>query len=189
MSGYKKARLNLEGTLPLTVWDKKEYSSTEYGTNYLKRLFGASEMFSFPKSIHAVEDSLRVCQADADAIVMDYFGGSGTTADATISLNREDSGRRKFILVEQGDYFDKVTKPRIQKVVFSPEWKDGKAISPQAGISCAFKVVKLESYEDTLNNLFLKRTENQQSLLNSMTPAAQQDYLLKYMLDVESRGG
>lgn len=186
---YKKARLNLEGTLPLTVWDKKEYSSTEYGTNYLKRLFGASEMFSFPKSIHAVEDSLRVCQADADAIVMDYFGGSGTTADATISLNREDSGRRKFILVEQGDYFDKVTKPRIQKVVFSPEWKDGKAISPQAGISCAFKVVKLESYEDTLNNLFLNRTENQQSLLNSMTPAAQQDYLLKYMLDVETRGG
>ncbi|PUE28048.1 site-specific DNA-methyltransferase [Limnohabitans sp. Jir61] len=185
---YKKARLNIEGTLPLTVWDKKEYSSTEYGTNYLKRLFGASEMFSFPKSIHAVEDSLRVCQADSDAIVLDYFGGSGTTADATIALNRSDSGSRKFILIEQGDYFDKVTKPRIQKVVFSPEWKDGKPLNSELGVSCGFKVIKLESYEDTLNNLALSRSTTQESLLKSMSKEAQQDYLLRYLLDVESRG-
>jgi len=185
---YMKARLNEDGTLPLTVWDKKEYSSTEYGTNYLRRLFGASEMFSFPKSIHAVIDSLKVCNAIAGTITLDYFSGSGTTGDATINLNRQDNGHRKYILVEQGGYFNTVLKPRIQKVVYSADWKDGKATAPQTGISHAFKVLKLESYEDTLNNLQLRRNEAQQDLLDSLPPAAQEDYLLSYLLDIESRG-
>lgn len=185
---YKKARLNEEGTLPITVWDKKEYSSTEYGTNYLRKLFGASEMFSFPKSIHAVIDSLKVCNATKEALILDYFGGSGTTGDATITLNRQDGGKRKYILIEQGEYFDTVLKPRIQKIVYSADWKDGKATAPQTGISHAFKVLKIESYEDTLNNLQLRRTPQQQSLLDTLPPSAQEDYLLRYLLDIESRG-
>ena len=72
-------------------------------------------------------------------------------------------GKHKYILVEQGEYFDTVLKPRIQKVVYSADWKDGKATAPQTGISHAFKVLKLESYEDTLNNLQLRRSEAQQT--------------------------
>ncbi len=97
-------------------------------------------------------------------------------------------GNRKYILVEQGDYFDTVLKPRIQKVVYSAEWKGGKATASQTGISHAFKVLKIESYEDTLNNLQLLRSEVQQSLLDNLPPTAQEDYLLRYLLDVESRG-
>ena len=185
---YMKARLNEEGTLPVTVWDKKEYSSTEYGTNYLKKLFGASEMFSFPKSIHAVIDSLKVCNAIDDAIILDYFAGSGTTGHAVINLNREDKGKRKYILVEQGEYFDTVLKPRIQKVVYSADWKDGRATAPQTSISHAFKVIKIESYEDTLNNLQLRRTSKQQDLLETLPNSVQEEYLLRYLLDIESRG-
>ena len=185
---YKKARLNKEGTLPLTVWDKKEYSSTEYGTNYLKTLFGASEMFSFPKSIHAVMDSLKVCNASAGTVTLDYFAGSGTTGNATINLNRQDNGKRKYILIEQGEYFDTVLKPRIQKVIYSAVWKDGKPIAPETGISHAFKVLKLESYEDTLNNLQLRRNEAQQNLLDTLPQSAKEDYLLRYLLNIESRG-
>ena len=77
--------------------------------------------------------------------VLDFFAGSGTTAHAVISLNRQDQGHRKYILVEQGEYFDTVLKPRIQKVFYSSDWKDGKAMAPQTGISHAFKVLKLES--------------------------------------------
>jgi len=58
-------------------------------------------------------------------MVLDYFAGSGTTGHAVINLNREDGGRRKFILVEMADYFDTVLLPRLKKVTFSPEWKDG----------------------------------------------------------------
>ena len=79
-------------------------------------------------------------------------------------------------------------KPRIQKVVYSADWKDGKATAPQTGISHAFKVLKLESYEDTLNNLQLRRTSEQQSLLDNLPKSVSEDYLLNYLLDIESRG-
>lgn len=126
---------------------------------------------------------------DKNAIALDYFAGSGTTAHAVINLNREDGGKRKYILVEQGEYFDTVLKPRVQKVVYSKEWKDGKPVADKEsgslnGVSQMVKVLKLESYEDTLNNLVL---QNKGDLLSGLPESAQQDYLLHYMLDLESR--
>ena len=130
--------------------------------------------------------------AEKESLILDFFAGSGTTGHAVINLNREDGGRRKFILVEMGDYFDTVLVPRIKKVIFTPEWKDGKPKrmptreeverSPRI-----LKILRLESYEDTLNNLELKRTEVQQTLLEQQ-PEFREDYMLRYMLDVESRG-
>ncbi|MEA3415456.1 MAG: DNA methyltransferase, partial [Thermodesulfobacteriota bacterium] len=122
-------------------------------------------------------------------IILDYFAGSGTTAHAVINLNREDNGNRKYILVEMGDYFDTVLKPRIQKVVYSKDWKNGKPVSRE-GSSHMFKYIRLESYEDTLNNLKLKRTDKQEQLLlsNEMSKKAKEEYMLSYMLDMESKG-
>lgn len=125
--------------------------------------------------------------AQNDDVVLDFFAGSGTTGHAVIEANKSDRARRKFILVEQGEYFDAVTKPRIQKAVYSSDWKDGKALNANSGISFAFKVLKLESYEDTLNNLHLRRNQAQQTLLSSMNAGAKEEYLLRYMLEVESR--
>ncbi|MGB7510404.1 MAG: site-specific DNA-methyltransferase [Pelodictyon phaeoclathratiforme] len=186
---YYKYRENKQGTTPLTMWIDSRFSATEYGTNVLKNLFGNTS-FSYPKSIFAVEECLTVMgmKSSAEKCVLDYFAGSGTTGHAVINLNRQDKGRRKYILVEQGEYFDTVLKPRIQKVVYSAEWKDGKATAPQTGISHAFKVLKIESYEDTLNNLHLRRTSKQQELLDSLPKSAQEEYLLSYLLDIESRG-
>lgn len=144
--------------------------------------------FENPKPIKAAAYFLSIIARPSDSHILDFFGGSGTTGHATISLNRQDGGHRKYILVEQGEYFDTVMKPRIQKVVYSADWKDGKATAPQTGISHAFKVLKLESYEDTLNNLQLRRTAQQQDLLDTLPPPAQEDYLLRYLLDIESRG-
>jgi adenine-specific DNA-methyltransferase len=76
----------------------------------------------------------------------------------------------------------------MQKIAYANSWKDGKPISHDTGISHAFKVLKLESYEDTLNNLELRRTNEQGDLLNSLSEKERDDYLLHYMLDVESRG-
>jgi len=142
--------------------------------------------FPYCHPLSLYETIIRIA-AGNNQITLDFFAGSGTTGHAVIEANRSDGGKRKFILIEQGEYFDVVTKPRIQKAVFSPEWNGGKATKQDAGISCAFKVLKLESYEDTLNNLNLSRSENQQSLLQTMTDDARNEYLLKYMLDVESR--
>lgn len=185
---YGRKYLNDAGLLPRTWWDKSEYSARDNGTRLLRDMFSVSVPFDFPKALHAVVDSVKIGCPDSDGLVLDYFGGSGTTGHAVISLNRSNKENRKFILIEQGEYFESVTKARIQKVVYSSEWKDGKATSLQTGSSHAFKVIKIESYEDTLNNLYLTRSQAQQNLLESMPSEAKEDYLLRYMLDVESRG-
>ncbi len=185
---YYKRRPNEDGVVSVSSWFDAKHSSTEHGTALLKHLFGGST-FSYPKSIHAVVDAIYIAGASkTDAVVLDYFGGSGTTAHATITLNRRDGGKRQYLLVEQGEYFDTVLKPRLQKVVFSAEWANGKPTAPGTGISHCFKVLKLESYEDTLNNLQLRRPSGTGDLFNGMPKEAQDDYLLRYMLDVESRG-
>ncbi len=196
---YRKWRLNAEGLLPQTWWDKSKYSAAAYGTNLLAHLFGETHKFAFPKSVHAVMDCLKVAgfRNNADGVALDYFAGSGTTGHAVININREDGGRRKFILVEMGDYFDTVLLPRIKKVTFTPDWKDGKpnrlAKREEGERSPRIvKVVRLESYEDALNNLETRRTDKQQLLLDDSeaqgADGLKEQYILRYMLDVETRG-
>lgn len=177
-----------EQTVPKTVWTGGEFDAGKYGNTLLIDLIGEKK-FDFPKSINLVKRCVHISSdSDNKPIILDYFGGSGTTAHATIALNRQDNGQRKYLLVEQGEYFDTVLKPRIQKVVYSADWKEGRAVAPETGISHAFKVLKIESYEDTLNNLDLRRSAEQQSLLEGLDQVAKDDYLLRYMLDIESRG-
>ncbi|MFN7308348.1 MAG: site-specific DNA-methyltransferase [Alphaproteobacteria bacterium] len=177
------------GTRPKSVWTGAKFDASSHGTKLIKNLFEVTPDFSFPKSIHAVFDTLYINTASKpEATVMDFFAGSGTTAHAVIALNRSDNGERKYAMVEQGSYFDTVIKPRVQKVVFSSDWKEGKPTAPETGISHAFKVLKIEGYEDTLNNLDLKRSDAQANLLNELGEAARDDYLMRYMLDVEAKG-
>ncbi|MGC8541047.1 MAG: site-specific DNA-methyltransferase [Phycisphaerae bacterium] len=184
---YRKYRPNEEGALPGTWWDDAKYSATESGTRTVKDLFGDREGFSYPKSLFLVEDCLRAANCPRHAVSLDFFGGSGTTAHAVINLNREDDGNRKYILIEMGEYFHTVLLPRVKKVVYSKDWKDGKPTARDTGISHAFKYLRLESYEDALANLELSRTPQQADLLNSDSGVREQ-YMLSYMLDVESRG-
>ena len=185
------------GVLPRSWWDKTTYAAREYGSATLSKLFGSTP-FSFAKSPYAVQDCLRVSglQTCLDGVVVDYFAGSGTTAHAVIDINREDGGQRKFILVEMSDYFDTVLLPRIKKVGFAPEWKDGKpkrlATPEEAERSPRIlKVVRLESYEDTLNNLDVRRRPAVQHLLDEngagSSTGVREDYTIRYMLDVETR--
>lgn len=182
-----KTRMDDEAP-PVTWWDKGEYASANYGASELKDFFG-EKTFDFPKAKKLVEDAIRSCgAAEPESITLDFFAGSGTTGEAVFRIGRETKAAHRYILVEQGAYFDTVVKPRILKVVYSADWKDGKPTTPETGISHCFKVIKLESYEDTLNNLQLRRTSAQGDLLNTLPQQAKDDYLLNYLLDVESRG-
>ncbi|MEM5880892.1 MAG: site-specific DNA-methyltransferase [Candidatus Aenigmatarchaeota archaeon] len=86
-----------------------------------------------------------------NSIILDFFAGSGTTAHAVMKLNKEDGGKRKFILVEMADYFDTVIIPRIKKVAYSFNWKDGKP-QDNDGIGVFCKYYELEQYEQALAN-------------------------------------
>ena len=177
-----------EKTVPKTVWQGGEFDAGNYGNTFLTDIIG-SKLFDFPKSIHQVRRSIEICSdADGNQLIMDFFAGSGTTGHAVISLNRDTDGNRKYALVEQGPYFDTVLKPRIQKIVYSADWSEGKPTAPETGVSHAFKVIKIEGYEDTLNNLDLKRSEAQTSLLDGLSDSARDDYMMRYMLDVEAKG-
>jgi adenine-specific DNA-methyltransferase len=59
-------------------------------------------------------------------IILDFFAGSDTTAHAVMKLNKEDGGKRKYILIEIAKYFDTVVIPRLKKICYSFNWKDGK---------------------------------------------------------------
>lgn len=179
----KKSRMP-EGKKPKTFWDDPKYSATTHGTKLLIDILG-NQAFSYPKSIHLVQDCLRHWIENEDT-VFDFFAGSGTTAHAITRMNREDGGGRKVILAEVGLYFEEVLKKRVQRVAYSSEWDRGKPVG-RDGTSQIIKYITIESYEDALNNLELNRTEQQSSLLNS-DPEMREQYTLSYMLDVESRG-
>ena len=189
---YNKYRPNNEGVLPLTIWTDKKYSATEYGTGLVKSIFGGRTPFDFPKSLFATRDSLHVASIGKEGIAIDCFAGSGTTGHAVMTLNREDAGTRRYVLVEMGLHFDTVLMPRLKKVIYAADWKDGRPASRAAGLSHMFKYIRLETYEDALNNLEIRRTPAQQLVLEGTQMRQQssvtEDYLLRYMLDVESRG-
>jgi adenine-specific DNA-methyltransferase len=167
-----------------TVWSDSKYFANNQGTQILNNIVGKGK-FSFPKSLYTVMDSIRAIEyGDESPIILDYFAGSGTTAHATINLIREDGKLRKFILVEMGTYFETVTKPRTLKVSYSEVWNNE---HPQDnnGISQFIRYQDLESYEDVLNNLSLQKNKEKENLL--LSPDFNDDYVLSYMLDVESR--
>jgi adenine-specific DNA-methyltransferase len=108
---YRKWRLNEEGLMPLTWWDKSIYSAVGYGTNLLTEVFGKKHVFQFPKSVYAVRDCIRAAGADnKDSLILDFFAGSGTTLDAVNLLNAADGGRRRCILVTNNEVSEKEAK-------------------------------------------------------------------------------
>lgn len=167
---------------PKSLWIGERYDASSKGTNLLKNII-PNNVFDYPKSVFTVIDSITI-GADANSIILDFFGGSGTTGHAVIDLNRNDDGNRKYILVEMGEHFNTVLKPRIEKNIYSKEWKDGKPIL-RDGVSHIFKYMTLESYEDTLNNLEIIKNEVQINVLDN-NPEIKEQYMLSYMLNNET---
>ena len=152
------------------------YLDNRVSTALMKNLFNDKKVFSNPKYYLLIARLLKLIGQN-DTTYMDMFAGSATTAHSVIHLNREDNGNRKYILGEFSEYFDKVTLRRIKKVIYSEDWKDGKPVS-RKGISQCFKYIRLEQYEDTLNNLEVN---------DGFGKPDNESYVLRYMLDTETR--
>lgn len=155
------------------------------GESEVAGMFGRSGLFLSPKSSRFVRRFVAQTTRKSD-LVIDAFGGSGSTAHAVLSLNSDDQANRRYVLIEVGDHFVDLLKPRVLKAAYSKGWREGRP-SDRKGQSHCLKYIRLESYEDTLNNLELKRSGAQQSLLDQHADL-REDYMLRYMLDVESRG-
>ncbi|WP_312778844.1 site-specific DNA-methyltransferase [Enterococcus sp.] len=105
MQKYRKNQ-----TMARSLWQGTAYNSFEKGTNHLKKLFDGEKVFSFPKPESTLKTVLEVGSNEGD-IVLDFFMGSGTTSSTALKMNR------RFIGIEQMDYVDNVTVPRLQKVI------------------------------------------------------------------------
>lgn len=95
---------------PKTVWNMTSHSASEHGSNLLLKIFG-EKRFSYPKSLYAVKDTLRtIVGKNKNALIVDFFAGSGTTLHAVNLLNEEDNGSRRCILVTNNELSDTEAK-------------------------------------------------------------------------------
>lgn len=100
----------------------EEIPTNTDGSNELSQLFNEKLIFSNPKPVNFVKYLIRaICYSDRNSIILDYHSGSGTTGQAVIELNKEDHGKRKFVLIEQMDYIEDIAKVRLQKVIGTNE--------------------------------------------------------------------
>jgi adenine-specific DNA-methyltransferase len=161
---------------PTTLLSKKINSlptNTDANTE-LKNLFKISN-FDYPKPTELIKYLIRaVTYFENEGIILDFFAGSGTTAQSTLELNSADNGNRKYILIEKEDYYEKLLIPRIQKIMFSSKWKDGSPISNE-GHNHIYKSICLEQYSDCFWNIVLKEKSNSHHDIS--------DRKIKYIID------
>lgn len=174
-----KSRINYK-----TVWTKRDYSAKKYGTELLGHMIPLTRKMDplYPKSIHLVKDILTAALGEVeDGLIIDYFAGSGTTGDSVLKINKELGKNHKFVLAEMGGHFDSVLRQRILKSAYSSEWTEGKPVA-RDGTSIVLKYIRLESYEDSLNNLSFRK-----SALPLGETDFRQKYMLRYWLDYETK--
>ena len=113
---------NVEGRVVTSFWPYDEVGHTDGAKKELKRIFEGRCPFDTPKPSTLIERILQIA-TDDDSIVLDAFAGSGTTAHAVLSQNKQDHGSRKFILIELMDYADSTTAERVKRVITGYAYK------------------------------------------------------------------
>lgn len=118
----------------------------------------------------------EIANLNDNSVVLDFFGGSGSTAHAILKFNQMNNTKIKFILIEMAEYFDDVLIPRLKNTMYSINWKNKKALD-EDGTGGFFKYHYIEQYEDSLENIeFCQKT-----IMDF------KDYFVKYMIDFETK--
>jgi adenine-specific DNA-methyltransferase len=134
----KERESDYQGEKAKTIWNKSYYTG-QTGTNELKNAFG-DKVFSYPKSPFLIRDVLQISTKEDD-IVLDFFGGSGTTAAVAKEMNRQ------FLTIEQMGYAEPVIKERLSKVVQGQKSGISDSVEWQGGGS--FVYVELKKYNQS----------------------------------------
>mgnify|MGYP004533863983 CR=1 FL=1 len=107
---------NVGGKLPTNFWPFSETGHTDEAKKEMLAIFDGKATFDTPKPHRLIEFVLKIA-GNENALILDSFAGSGTTAHAVLNMNKADGGNRKFILVEMGDYADSITAERVKRVI------------------------------------------------------------------------
>ena len=146
-----------------SVWDDKKYDANEYGTKLVSELVPGGG-FSFPKSLYTVLDSVYAGTAnDKNAIIMDFFSGSGTTAHAVMKLNAEDGGHRRFIMIQLPENLNEAAS------------RPGLDARLKANILTTMKYLEEHGYEPTICSIAEERIRRAGDKIKSESPMTTQD--------------
>jgi len=141
-----------EGTAVSTLWDSVPFTHT--ATEEIVSILGSQTAFDTPKPVDLIVEIVRL-GAEKNDIVLDGFGGSGTTAHAVLALNKEDGGNRKFILVECEDYADSITAERVRRVIKGVKGASDEHLKKGLGGTFSYfelgKAIELDSILDGKN--------------------------------------
>lgn len=159
---YFKFRGGLEGRMIQSLWLDTKYSASEYGTQDLDEILGKREVFPYPKSQHAIIESIIAGTSNQDAIILDFFAGSGTTGHAVLDLNKQDNGNRKFILCtnNENNICEEVTYERVKRVMTGFKDKKGEKVEGLGGNLRYYKtdLVDIEKLHHTPDQAKVKLT-------------------------------
>lgn len=163
---YFKFKGGLEGEPPKSIWYDSKYSASEYGTSVLNEILGQRELFQYPKSVKAVEECIKVSSDRKNAVILDFFAGSGTTAQSVLNLNKEDGGNRQFILCtnNENNICTDVCYPRIKKVIEGYKNSKGDKVKGLGGNLKYFRTDFVDYNEPTDRNK-IKLTEQATEML------------------------
>lgn len=179
-----------------TVWTDKRYDANEYGTKIISDLV-PNNGFTFPKSLWTVYDSIWAGTANSkDAVILDFFSGSATTAHAVMQLNAEDGGKRKFIMVQLPEETDE--KSEAYKAGYRNICEIGKERircaakkiaeeNPEAAFDGGFRVLKCDS--SNMKDVYYSPADFELNLLDTMEDNIKEDrtaedLLFQVMLDL-----
>lgn len=118
-----------QGSVCKTIWFRSEVGDTQEGTKDMKKIFGGEAPFTNPKPVRLINRVLELASTQS-SIILDFFAGSGTTAQAVLELNKLDGGHRKFIICtnNENNICTEVTYPRV-KTVITGQREDGSTYS------------------------------------------------------------
>ncbi len=137
------------------------FGSTRTGSTELAALLGEAPV-EFPKPVDLVAHLVGLCTGDGD-VVVDFFAGSGTTGHAVERLNREREADVRYVLVEAGEHFETVLRPRVERVRYAPTWEGGDPVDPPGPGTDPGGIVRYERLETHGESLDAVRTGDRES--------------------------
>ncbi len=163
-----------QGMTPMTIWKYGEVGHSQDATKRLKELFNNKAYFDYPKPVELIKRCIQL-YADKDSLILDFFSGSGTTAQAVMELNAEDGGKRKFILVQLPEkcreksiaYMDgyenicQIGEERIRRAAALTAER-----YPASGFDSGYRVFHLD--ESNMKEVYFTASEYSQDLLTEL---------------------
>ena len=172
-----------QGITPMTIWKYSEVGHSQDATKGLKDIFDGKAYFDYPKPVDLIKRCLQL-YSDQECIIMDFFSGSATTAQAVIRLNADDNGHRKFIMVQLNESCDEksiafkdgykniceIGKERIRRA--GAKIKEESPLTTQE-LDIGFRVFKLDS--SNMNDVYYAAGDYTQGLLTMLESNVKDD--------------